>query len=569
MKHSKMHLFGIWLLIVALVFGSVPFNSTYADPSAKKDVSNRFVFDSGINVTYEGNKQQQIPIYTDGNLVGNDTLTEGKKITIKYIWGIPEENFNGTAAGLDGTAIKPGDTFLIELPDNNHLKFNQFTEYKPLGEYGSWRIINKNVGGKNVQYIDGFFNEKVGEMSGGEYVGGLQKGFFEIIAGTYGDGTVNLNLNKTEPPINLKIVPYLDVPLWNPGPFYKQASVHRTDGYITWSLITGFDNLKYAYEQGKFLKNGKPTSVPSDKEAMVVIDRFPLDLDIAAIEFKVPIYFPTPTDNSLNAGLDPTDANYIQPGQLSWRSRHLIYQEFKPSDSVVVQGNGDEAGLQTFIAEIREKGRNSADGIPVIGFYRTETEQVVVVGLGDSPNAKLTYEDYYLVGRGKYFPATLKDAIDDYRTSGKIDDLQYEIMKRVYLNNSKILAWSIGIRVNVNPNITKTYINNGEFRYRTGGPGGGEEVPVFNKIEANFLRVNAGVEPFKRLSFPVEKKWIDKNGSPFNPTDRDSIQVDVYKIVGGSEILLPGHSILLTKDNNWKKSITGLPIFDDEGNRIQ
>lgn len=566
MEKTKFHIFFVWLLAIALIFSNIPLQQIFAEEGGtgtSKDVSDRLVFGDNLSVEEKISSQTQSPIYEEGRLLkSSSNVLEGRELTFKYIWEIPEDNFLGKTEGLNhkGERINPGDKFRIELPAHELLYFVAFDEYKPIVkeyDYGKWRIQR---GSDKKYFIEGIFGDYIKDKGAGENVTSLKEGHFTIIAtAAKAGGPINLNLNKSGEELTITIVPNKHASVWNMEPFYKQGSADKTKGYISWSLITGFDNLK-AVVEGTTAKN---------KKEIVVYDFFPDEVEVLEIQLKVPVYRPTPKNNFDEEGNPTTD---IPAGKLSWRSGHEMFTKYMPSDATVIKKEDGET-LPDFVTRIKQLGVNSSDGMPVIGYYEGHTNEngesgnVVVVGLGDSPNKILSYAELYKKTKSKPVP-TLLEYLKKELAEDKIDQDQFDIMKRVYLGDgedNKVLAWSVGIKVAVDKNTTKSYKNFANIEYIPIGTGSGG--PVVEKREAsqavNFIALDSGVQGLKKLSFEVKKVWQDKNGSDIE-APQDQIQVDVYN---GTEIV-KGHSIVLSKENNWKGKIAGLPIFEGT-NRIQ
>lgn len=580
MKRSRLHMFFIWMVIVALVFGGVPFHRIYADDTTytPKDVSERLEFGDGITLTEVINGNDNV-IYQDGILqTGKKAeVKSGAKLRLKYVWEIPKNKFLGTASGLTNSGpIKPKDTFKIALPDAKLLAFIPSKEPRAIEEgkdYGTWKVVKEG----DKFFISGVFGDGI-EGDPSQAAEALKEGFFEIEANAAGAGTFNLLPQDGQPPVPLTIIENLEVHRWTPGPFYKQGGYNSSNKYLTWSLITGFDNLRYAFEKGHafYTEGGEyQKSKFTEKKNIAVYDILPKGIKIEEIQLKIPVYVatPDPDHNSLNFDangnmLEDSDTNYkfVRAGQLSWKSYHQIEKIYKLDDSAILKRAPGET-LGAFETRVDNKAQTDPTGMPAIGIYEGDDKTVVYVNLGDSPNKTMTYGDFY-----KHKPAfrdgelaTLEDFLGWLKDNGKIDDAQWNIMKDAYLgggHNGKILAWSVGIKVDVQDNdIDYAYLNDGHIRYTIDGESGGTLKEEASQELIQYYQLKSGVKVLRRLSFPVIKKWVDASGNAIPPV-KDAVQVDVYRVDGGVETKIDGASILLTKDKSWVGTVTGLPIYD-------
>lgn len=575
---------------------SAPSDVCGAYPPLTKNVSDRFVFGNAISVSEmnQGISSEWTEIYKDGSPVPPANalrVLSDRNIKIKYIWSVPEDHFNGTATGLahPNETIKPGDTFKIKLPGDASLKFEPFGEYRKIGSdpsknFGSWRIQNgSDSSGKPAQFIEGYFGEAIatpGSVSEGTYLSELTNGFFEVIARTSGAGNVDLKLGTAGTSILLAVLPNKHVPEWDPGNFYKQSSTNATHGFISWALVTGYDNLKKAFEE--------PSDTTLNKSGIVVYDTFPKTMDVTKVQLQVPIYYPTPEINYDEQGNVITS---IPAGKLSWGCNHEICIEYdlNQSSSNVIRNQNET--LEDFVNRIKQAGTNSADGMPAVGFFEDAEKKVVVVGLGASPNAKMSYSalfqkgQYYEADKEKYFlksgasgdisafDFTLAKFLEIEKNTNVIDQGQYNIMKRVYVGDTpddasddpKVLAWTVAIFTDVDRNVETIYQNDAVAEFEMGP--GTDPIRIPAHSTAHFIALKSGVEGVKRLAFTVTKEWKNSSGGNINP-DRDEVRIDVYREEGGKQVKMEGYSIPLFKKHRWKGIVTGLPIFDHLGNPV-
>lgn len=71
-------------------------------------------------------------------------------------------------------------------------------------------------------------------------------------------------------------------------------------------------------------------------------------------------------------------------------------------------------------------------------------------------------------------------------------------------------------------------------------------------------------------SLTVNKEWIDIEGKN-NPGSHTSLSLDIWQRTVGSKEwkLYTGTSVVLSADNNWSQTVTGLPLQDDSGNAYE
>lgn len=68
----------------------------------------------------------------------------------------------------------------------------------------------------------------------------------------------------------------------------------------------------------------------------------------------------------------------------------------------------------------------------------------------------------------------------------------------------------------------------------------------------------------------VSKEWIDMSGN-VNNNGHSALPLDIWQRSAGSSEwkLYTGTTVVLSSDNNWSQTVTGLPLFDDAGNAYE
>ncbi len=71
-------------------------------------------------------------------------------------------------------------------------------------------------------------------------------------------------------------------------------------------------------------------------------------------------------------------------------------------------------------------------------------------------------------------------------------------------------------------------------------------------------------------SLTVSKEWIDMSGN-VNNNGHSALPLDIWQRSAGSNEwkLYTGTKVVLSSDNDWKQTVTGLPLFDDAGNAYE
>ncbi|WP_022764053.1 Spy0128 family protein [Butyrivibrio sp. XPD2006] len=71
-------------------------------------------------------------------------------------------------------------------------------------------------------------------------------------------------------------------------------------------------------------------------------------------------------------------------------------------------------------------------------------------------------------------------------------------------------------------------------------------------------------------SLTVSKEWIDMSGN-VNNNGHSALPLDIWQRSAGSSEwkLYTGTTVVLSSDNDWKQTVTGLPLYDDAGNAYE
>ena len=104
------------------------------------------------------------------------------------------------------------------------------------------------------------------------------------------------------------------------------------------------------------------------------------------------------------------------------------------------------------------------------------------------------------------------------------------------------------------PGVDTVHLQNNEFLVDW-HMGGSENVAFNNTLTGNLT---------------VEKEWFDIEGNK-SPDGHTSLKLDIWqRTVGSNEWqLYTGTSVVLSSDNNWKQTVTGLPLQDNAGNAYE